>query len=241
MLKKIGKFFQILKSIRFRKMLLIHGVAAGIEHLTVLEKLVTNFVVDIGANRGQFALIARHCFPQAKIISFEPLKEPAALFRRVFQSDGNVVLQEYAIGPQEQEMTIHVSNADDSSSLLPISSLQKTLFPGTGEKETRSIQVKPMDSVLSTTDIQKPALLKLDVQGFELQALEGCRSLLPLFSYIYVECSFMELYDGQSLAHEVIAFLDENGFILSGVYNLYYDKRGVAIQGDFLFIKNSIE
>ena len=51
----------------------------------------------------------------------------------------------------------------------------------------------------------------------------------------------MELYAGQSLAHEVISFLNEYGFILSGVYNLYYDKQGVAIQGDFLFIKRSSE
>ena len=136
-------------------------------------------------------------------------------------------------------MTIHVSRADDSSSLLPISSLQNTLFPGTDEKEVRTVQVKPLDAVLSAKEIEKPALLKLDVQGFEREALEGCKSLLASFSYIYVECSFVELYAGQSLAHEIISFLDEFGFIVSGIYNLSYDRHGIAVQGDFLFKKRN--
>jgi hypothetical protein len=45
----------------------------------------------------------------------------------------------------------------------------------------------------------------------------------------------MELYKGQALAHEVISFLEDFGFTLSGIYNLSYDKNGLAIQGDFLF------
>jgi Methyltransferase FkbM domain len=66
---------------------------------------------------------------------------------------------------------------------------------------------KPLDAVLDRKDIEKPALLKLGVQGFERQALEGCRSLLSIFSYVYAECSFVELYAGQSLAHEVISIM----------------------------------
>ncbi len=204
-----------------------------------MRQLECQTVVDIGANRGQFALIARSCFSEAEILSFEPLKEPAAIFRKVFISDSKVKLHEFAIGPYEKNTTIHVSSADDSSSLLPISSLQNNLFPGTAEKETRIIIVKPLGAVLSKLDIKKPALLKMDVQGFEKEALEGCKSLLASFSYIYVECSFVEFYVGQSLAHEIILFLDEAGFILTGIHNISYDRDGAAIQGDFLF-KNSI-
>lgn len=214
------------------------GVAASVEHSPILNYLSSQHlqtVVDIGANRGQFALVASRCFQHAKIISFEPLKEPAAVFRRVFTSNPAVILHELAIGPEDKKMTIHVSHADDSSSLLPISALQNRLFPGTAEKEVRTVQVSPLDAILGVEEIQKPALLKVDVQGFEKEVLGGCKSLLHLFSYIYVECSFVELYVGQSLAHEVISFLDGFGFILSGIYNLSYDKNGIAIQADFLF------
>lgn len=214
---------------------LSRGVVAGTEHLDALQSMRCVHIVDIGANRGQFALAARKCCPFAKIISFEPLTEPASVFRRVFADDPLTTLHETAIGCQEQEADIHVSNADDSSSLLPITSLQTGLFPGTSEKETRKIQVKRLDSILQREEIGKPALLKIDVQGFEKQVLEGCNSLLQEFTYIYVECSFVELYANQSLAPEVISFLAESGFGLSGIYNIYYNKKGFTIQGDFLF------
>jgi len=80
-------------------------------------------------------------------------------------------------------------------------------------------------------------LLKLDVQGFELEVLKGCRSMLDYFSRVYVECSFVELYEGQALAHEVIDYLHQHGFRLSGVYNMTYGKEGIAVQADFLFTK----
>jgi FkbM family methyltransferase len=233
----------ILQSGNYTKVLLQHKVAASLEHSHLLDELsVRGFrtVVDIGANRGQFALVARRCFPNARIHSFEPLKEPAAIFRRVFSSDDRIVLHEVAIGSEDKNMMIHVSRADDSSSLLPIASLQSNLFPGTEEKEQRSVSVRKLETILCREDIDQPALLKIDVQGFEKDVLEGCKTLLPCFSHIYVECSFVELYAGQALAHEVISFLDGFGFVLSGIYNLYYDKKGVAIQGDFLFERKNL-
>jgi FkbM family methyltransferase len=240
---KIVKLLKIVQDLILIKILLTYKVAASVEHSQVLKHLQAQkfqAIVDIGANCGQFALIARKYFPDAMIVSFEPLKEPSSLFRRVFLDDSRVILHEIAIGPEEKQMTIHVSNADDSSSLLPISALQSSLFPGTTEKEERIVQVKPLDAILNASEIEKPALLKMDVQGFEKEALDGCKSLLSSFSYVYVECSFVELYAGQALAHEVISFLDGLGFILSGIYNPYYDKKGIAIQADFLFQRKNL-
>ena len=236
--RKINKLINIVQTGHYFKALFCHRVAAGVEHADILKHLRgENFqaVVDIGANRGQFALVAHEHFPNARIISFEPLGEPAEIFRQVFALVPGVVLYEIAIGPAEKKTPIHISFADDSSSLLPISNLQNDLFPGTAEKETRIIQVKPLDAVLGEKDITSPASLKLDVQGFEMAALEGCKSLLPLFSYLYIECSFVELYEGQALAHEVISYLNQLDFVLTSVCNLCYDKKGIAIQADFLF------
>ncbi len=58
---------------------------------------------------------------------------------------------------------------------------------------------------IAAEKIVPSALLKLDVQGFELSALQGCEDLLQHFAWVYVECSFIELYEGQALADEVIA------------------------------------
>lgn len=211
------------------------GVGAGIEHTRVLRNLDCCTVVDIGANRGQFALVSRHCCPAARVFSFEPLAGPVATFRRIFAGDSSVVLHECAIGSERGQGTIHVSAREDSSSLLPITVKQTSLFPGTGEAHTEQIRVERLSSCVSKEELASPALLKLDVQGYELNVLRGCEDLLSSFSHVYVECSFVELYEGQALAWEVIEFLQQAGFQLLGVYNMTYDRDGAAIQADFLF------
>jgi FkbM family methyltransferase len=236
-IQKLIKLLNILRDPAFFRALL-KGTAAGTEHRRFLQNLDCRHVVDIGANRGQFALIARRCFPDAMIDSFEPLEEPAQRYQVVFDGDSLVRLHQCAIGPKDEDTTIHVSKRDDSSSLLPILSAQSTLFPNTEEKETRTIHVSPLDAVLEKDEILSPALLKLDVQGFELQVLYGCVKLFTSFAYIYVECSFIELYEGQSLAHEVIDFLHQHNFHLNCIYNMCYDRQGRAIQADFFFVKN---
>jgi hypothetical protein len=52
---------------------------------------------------------------------------------------------------------------------------------------------------------------------------------------VYVECSFQELYAGQSFADEVIAWLRERRLRLVGVYHMAHDGDGRAVQADFLF------
>ena len=133
-------------------------------------------------------------------------------------------------------VNIHVSERDDSSSILAIGILQSKLFPGTAEERTERIRVEPLNAILNETQIEAPAFLKLDVQGYELKALEGCKDLLSKFAYVYAECSFLELYEEQALAHKVIEWLRKQGFSLIGVYNMSYDERGRAIQADFLFL-----
>ena len=235
-IRKLFKLFHILFIPRFFNALVIKQVAAAVEHIPVLKGLGCKFVVDIGANSGQFALAGRRCFPDAEIHSIEPLEEPSKKFNTLFHSDKKTFLHQFAVGPQKKKMDFHVSKQDHSSSLLPIAQTQVDLFPSTGEKEIRQVEVKPLHQIL-THPIKPPALLKLDVQGFELEALKGCLKILDQFQYIYVECSFVELYEGQALADEVIKFLDHNDFRLDGVYNLFFSPAGKAVQADMLFSK----
>ena len=240
-LKKVKKAIALF-SVPYYAKALFFGIAGEIEHVKTLRSIGKNFntIIDIGANKGQFVLVARKCFPEAMIYSFEPLAEPARSFRKVFADDTLTTLHEMAIGPTEGEQIIHISKSNDSSSLLPISDLQSRIFPGTEEVATRSITITPLENVISEEKIESPALLKIDVQGYELEVLKGCKSLLNQFDYVYVECSFVELYEGQALADEVIQYLINYSFKLMGIYNTFYDKKGLAIQGDFLFINDSI-
>jgi FkbM family methyltransferase len=229
------KLVKVLVHSDYRRALWKGRVAAGMEHERLLRSLNCATVVDIGANRGQFALVARHCLPAARIISFEPLAAPAACFRAVLGHDPLIALHQVAIGPVATEAIIHVAAEDDSSSLLPMTALQKSMYSGMNEVGTETIRVETLAQRVTAEDLRSPALLKIDVQGYELSTLQGCAALLRKFAFAYVECSFVELYAGQALAHEVIAYMSEQGFKLQGVYNLSSDDAGRAIQADLLF------
>ena len=209
------------------------GIMAGVEHKAALNRPLMS-VIDIGANRGQFALAVR-AISGARVISFEPLPQAAKLFKKVFINDSEVKLHEAAIGDKSGRKIIHLSARDDSSSLLEIGDAQCDLFPGTHEVGTLDVRVGALDEFLRGDEIVKPAMLKLDVQGFELQALEGCKSLISNFDYVYCECSFVELYKNQKLAREVVDYLSHLDFGLMGVYNPMYDRDGNCIQADLMF------
>ncbi len=166
---KLLKLFNILRTPLFVHAFL-KGTAAGTEHRRFLQSLDCRHVVDIGANCGQFALISRKCFEDARIDSFEPLAELADRFEKVFSGDANTHLHRCAIGAEKATMTIHVSERDDSSSLLPIGKNQSELFPHTGEREVRETLVLPLDEVINAEEISSPALLKIDVQAEKIKA-----------------------------------------------------------------------
>ncbi|GIW56597.1 MAG: hypothetical protein KatS3mg082_3001 [Nitrospiraceae bacterium] len=238
---RFKKLLTLLASPVFAQALLRYRVAAAVEHMPALRQLRCKTVVDIGAHSGQFALVARARFPDSRIIAFEPLPEPARRFRRLFAKDVRVNLYQVAIGPVVAVQKMHVSAKDDSSSLLPIGELQVQIFRGTYESTTVEVAVGPLERYVDPRDITPPALLKVDVQGYELQALYGCESLLSLFDVVYCECSFVELYHTQPLAADVLSWLNHRGFVLRGVYNVTYHPVWGCVQADFLFIRRRTE
>lgn len=239
-MKFLSLFLLRLKKLRIiaiqrmlRHAFLRHLVMAGVEHKAALSRPMLT-VVDIGANRGQFALAAR-AISGAKVISFEPLPDVAKIFVKVFSEDSAVRLHVAAIGEKAEKKLIHLSARDDSSSLLEICDEQSRFFPGTHEVGTLEVVVGTLDQFVSKEEIVRPAMLKLDVQGFEMQALAGCKSLIANFDYVYCECSFVELYKNQKLAGEVIDYLRSLNFSLLGIYNPSFDRYGNCIQTDLLF------
>ena len=232
--RRLVKLLRLLACAVFRRGLRF-GVGAAIEHRGVIEPMALETVVDVGANTGQFSLLVRALHPCARIIAFEPLAEAAARYRRVFARDPNATLHQSAIAPQRGLAIMHVSVSTDSSSLLPISDRQAELFPGTGEMGTVEVDAGPLDDFVAPSDLAAPALLKIDVQGFELEVLRASRTLLGLFDHIYVEASFEVLYEGQPLAGEVAAFLAEHGFAEAGRFNVSTGPAGAPVQADFMF------
>lgn len=208
------------------------GLAPSWEHQHLAD-LAVDVIIDVGANRGQFTLLAHRLFPTARIIAFEPIPSAAATYQRFAPDPAE--LQTVALADIDGNHQLNICAADHSSSLLPVAALQRQLFSGTDIVEIIDVEVRRLDSIIEPSDLESSALLKIDVQGTELAVLQGCGDLLPSFRYVYVECSFVELYEGQALAGDVLLFLSAAGFVLRRMANSQADKSQRCVQADFLF------
>lgn len=83
--------------------------------------------------------------------------------------------------------------------------------------------------------IPRIGLLKLDVQGFELEVLRGATSVLDRIDAIYCEAQFEELYRGGPLAGEIFTWLHSRGFTLLRMAKFRADDEGLLMECDMLF------
>ncbi len=215
-------------------MALPHRVAPPVEHLPALSNLKIDGILDVGANRGQFTLVCQLTHPKTPIVAFEPIPSEASTFRKVHGSRKHVVLIETALGDETGTATLHLSKSADCSSLFPIGKAQSELFENTGEIGTQVVTVQRLDDLSPKWNGRTQQLLKLDVQGYELQVLKGAVQTLKLCKYVYAECSDVSLYDGQALRHEVASFLARYGFKEVGCFNPLFNGDQL-IQADYLF------
>jgi FkbM family methyltransferase len=211
-----------------------HGVAASVEHDRLQLPNDFRTVIDVGANRGQFAVYSAVRFPRAQIYSLEPLKRPRRKLQSLFKSEPRVHVIGKAAGATTGRATLNVSRQDDSSSLLAMADLQTERFPGTAMIGREQIEVTTLDETFGDLDLQGPILLKLDVQGFELEALKGAERLLDQVDAVLTEASFVAFYEDQVLFDELNRWLNEAGFsLVSG--SISSQAQGRWEQGDFLY------
>lgn len=209
------------------------GVVPGLEHRQAFVGRNFSSVLDVGANKGQFAIFARHRWPAADLVCFEPLPGPRRKLSRLLRNRAEI--HPTALGDQEGETEMHLASRADSSSLLALGDAQKQLF-SMEERCVVPVPVRRLDDVVRATNLARPTLLKIDVQGFEFEVLKGASNLLAAIDAVYVECSFIELYVGQRLAAEVAELLDGFGFAEIDRFNVCRD-GDKDVQADILFAR----
>jgi len=169
-------------------------------------------IVDAGANVGSWSLLANHFFPGCMIFSFEPLPEYFKFLRENTLNIPSITCINAALSDKSEEKKFYLQG--HSSSFMQASNELLSLHPNEfcrGELLVRSIK---LDDFISSEKIASPDLIKLDVEGAEIIALEGARHILQTTKYIILEVSFVERHLGQPLIHEIIAFMAKNSFYL---------------------------
>jgi FkbM family methyltransferase len=239
-LLRIRKLAAAVSTPTFRKAA-TRGVFASIEHKPAFARFENQFdlIVDVGANKGQFAAFALERFPTSRVVCFEPLSQPAAIFRSIFGSDERVRLVNAAISPCQEDRLINVTEHDDSSSLLEVGDLQSAAF-GTRAVRTEEVHCGPLREFVRGEEFGKFNLLKIDVQGFELEVLMASSDYLDRFAVIYCEVSYVTLYKNQACAWEVIEYLNKAGFRLAGVFNQVSLADGLPLQADMIFLREHL-
>lgn len=216
------------------------GVAATIEHAAVPLGDGYRTVIDVGAHHGQFALFAAKTYPEAQIHCIEPHAASRRRLERLAELLPQLTVIPFAAAETAREARLHVSRKTDSSSLLSILTSYTDAFPGTEEVSTETIEARTLDDLLEAAEIQPPVLLKIDVQGSELSVLRGATTTLEVVDCVLVECSFVELYQGQALAGDIVAHLNDR-FVVAGAFGVVRDGRGEALQADLLFRRRSLD
>ncbi len=200
------------------------------------------FVLDVGANTGQYGLLLRSCGYHGRIISFEPLlAEHAKLIGRTAADHDWTVAPRAALGAGPARATINVARNSVSSSLLPMNKRHMGAAPHSSYVATEEIDVVALDDCIERyVGSNRGGLLKIDTQGYEMEVLRGAhRSLSDKIDAVQTELSLVELYDRQPLMLDVCNFLKKYAFSLRYIVPGFKDPvSGRLLQLDGIFVKD---
>lgn len=143
----------------------------------------------------------------------------------------NSVVEAAVWNKSDVELKLNVASNSQSTSLLDFGSHEAS-YPDVTFTESLTVKTKRLDGILS--DYVCPNFINLDLQGVELQALEGLGKLIEKFDYIFVEVNKVEVYKQCTLVGSLDTFLDQSGF--SRVTTRWVLGRG---WGDALYIRKS--
>ena len=219
------------------------------DHLlqTVLRRLDVNVVLDVGANRGQFGRNLRILGYTGRIVSYEPVSANLDKLREAAEGDQDWLVEPMALGDVDSTTDIHVSaGAGVLSSLLDSNEFGRKRFTNMRDEVAarETIQVRRLDAVCgrAVAGIDHPRLfLKLDTQGYDLQALAGAGDRLRDVVAMQSEVSCIPIYEGMPHLTQQIATYEEAGFASAGMFPVSWDHETLAvIEFDVLMVRREV-
>jgi FkbM family methyltransferase len=212
----------------------------------ILAETEQGIIFDIGAHCGETTEVYAKYFSGSMIYSFEPFPDSYSKLKVRFSNNPMVKFLQMAISNRTGVVDFY-SNADSATnSLLPVTGEAKKWSDRPDAillKDIIKVKVSSIDELCKKEGIDHLMILKMDMQGGELRALEGAEKMLTnrAISLIYSELLFVPLYVGQAEYYQVCSLLSNYGYKLFDIYNRTYDDDGKIKWCDGLFVSTGLE
>jgi len=203
------------------------------EALKHLEKLgfYPKSIIDVGAGSGTFPLL--NTFPKSEYIWIEPLVEFEEDLKKLTHRFKGKYLMAGAWKFNGKSI-IHVHSDPYSSSLCEESDGKEV------DGEAREIKIIMLDDLISKYSLPSGMLMKIDVQGTELDVLDGAQRILKYCEAVILEVSFFKFFKRNPEFHDVIDYMKKRNFV---VYDMFDGHNrpldGALAQKDVLFVKEN--
>jgi FkbM family methyltransferase len=195
--------------------------------------------VDVGANEGHYALALRRHGYEGRIVSFEPQSGAFTRLAERAERDIRWECSRIALGRASGEAVLNLSANSSSSSILAMNERHEVAAPESAYVGCEVVSVATLDSLARELfTASDRCLLKIDVQGLELDVLRGAERSLEQVQVVEVELSLVSLYRGAPLLPDVLDYLQTRDFALFGLDPVLLDpSSGAVLQLDGLFAR----
>jgi FkbM family methyltransferase len=221
------------------KSIQIHEYELGAKRLKdILLKYNYKTFIDIGASYGDFINLVKGSKENVEILGFEPVLSVFNSLQDRYSNVDQISLYNLALGDFDGSVDFHENEYTYSSSILPIGDLHVKEFPFTKNYKLSEVKIASLDNFLSNKNLEKPILIKVDVQGYEGRVILGGKKTFSQADIVIVELSFCELYLGQPLFETINQELNQLGLFYSGcISQLCSPDDNSILQQDALYLR----
>jgi FkbM family methyltransferase len=168
-------------------------------------------IMDVGANRGNWSRMAKKVFPEARFTLIEPQVEMKPELEQfcAHYLDSSYFLA--GAGQQHGKLTLTIWEDMQGSSFLPKPDTHLRMIG-----KQRDVEIITIDDLIAAKACPIPDMIKLDVQGFELEALKGASATFGRTIAYILEVSLFSFSDvpGMPVFYEVVDFMQKKGYVV---------------------------
>ena len=193
-------------------------------------------VLDIGANKGQYAQEIRSLGFKEQIHSFEPTSYYEYL-AKASERDTRWQTYRFGFGRANEKVKMYIaSNDGESSSLLAPKNILEQGF-GISFGNTEEVEIKTLKEFLNSNVISN-IYLKIDTQGNEMNVLLGLSEQINYVSVIEFESALIPLYQGETNHYAIAQYLIRHGFKAKQIAITHWNQNKETISLDSIFVRD---